>query len=144
MYSTILTPSNTYVLTKRESIPACSLWVSLWQCPFWYHSHCPRLLCSISWKVLGYPPYSLDLSPCDFHVSRPFQSMIGSDEIKAMVVEWFHYLSREFFVEVIDQLASIQCLCQPLWEPFICTHFFTLKNPEMGFIWTSHIWSISN
>lgn len=44
-----------------------------------YHSHCPRLLCSISWKVLGHPPHSLDLSPCDFRVSRPFQSTIGPE-----------------------------------------------------------------
>jgi hypothetical protein len=46
---------------------------------------CPHLACTIqetlcfmSWKVLGYPIFSPDLSLCDFHVLSPLKKVLKS------------------------------------------------------------------
>jgi hypothetical protein len=57
--------------------------------------HVKDMLPSIRWKVLDHPPYSPDLSPCDYQVLFSVKKVLNSrifwldKELKAAVVQWF-------------------------------------------------------
>ncbi|GFV90615.1 mariner Mos1 transposase [Trichonephila clavipes] len=61
------------------------------------------LLKQFEWEVLGHPPYSLDLSPSDFHLFRYLKSHLGGklfhgdDEIKDEVEMWFRQQAVTFY-----------------------------------------------
>jgi len=48
----------------------------------------------LGWKTLEHPPYSPDLSPCDFHVFDPLKDALGGKkfshdaEVEAYVRNW--------------------------------------------------------
>jgi histone-lysine N-methyltransferase SETMAR len=68
-------------------------------------------MCSMLWKVSDHSPYSLDLSPCDFHVFGPLKKVLKGhkfgleEDIKAVVVQWFQQQPGEFFAEGFHQLV---------------------------------------
>jgi histone-lysine N-methyltransferase SETMAR len=78
------------------------------------------MLRSMHWKVLDHAPYSLDLSPCDFHVFSPLKKVLkghrfrSGEDIKAVVVQWFQQQPREF-LDGIHQL-----MCQ--WDACLNAH----------------------
>jgi hypothetical protein len=47
----------------------------------------------LHWEVLPHPPYSPDLSPCDFHLFGPLKEALGvskfqDDDVAEFVLEW--------------------------------------------------------
>ncbi|GBM92751.1 Mariner Mos1 transposase [Araneus ventricosus] len=61
-----------------------------------------ELLQKFKWKVLSHPPYSPDLSPCDFHMFGEIQKAVRGqqfqkdDEIKEHVHIWFKQQPKVF------------------------------------------------
>ena len=70
------------------------------------------LLQKFKWEVLGHPPYSPDLSPCDYAI---FDSLIktlrskqftSDDDVKQYVQNWLTIRPQEFYKTVIHCLVS--------------------------------------
>ncbi|GBN42211.1 Mariner Mos1 transposase [Araneus ventricosus] len=65
-----------------------------------------ELLQKFKWKVLSHPPYSPDLSPCDFHMFGELQKALRGqqfqkdDEIKEHVHSWFKQQPKVFFTSM--------------------------------------------
>lgn len=66
-----------------------------------------KLKCDV-WK---HPPYSPDLSPCDFHVFGPIKNDLATvrystdDEVKNSTLQWFNQIGRNFFDTKIEKLV---------------------------------------
>lgn len=64
------------------------------------------------WEQWEHPPYSPDLSPCDFHVFGPMKEALakerfGNDEeVKNGVRKWLTEVGRDFFNSGIEKLVS--------------------------------------
>ena len=62
--------------------------------------------------VLCHPPYSPDLSPCDYAIFGPLKKALRSkrftsdDQVKQYVRNWFTTQYREFYETVIHRLVS--------------------------------------
>jgi hypothetical protein len=58
------------------------------------------------WKVLDHPPYSLDLSLCDFHVYGPFRAVDSvGQRYEGHNGAAVPAAAQQFFVEGIHQLC---------------------------------------
>jgi len=64
------------------------------------------------WEVLHHPPYSPDLSPCNFHVFRPLKKALkgrpftDNDEVRETIEEWFCTQPKTFFADGIHRLVG--------------------------------------
>lgn len=64
----------------------------------------------LGWETLEHPPYSPDLSPCDFHVFGPLKEALGGqkfhsdNEVEAYVRNWLQTRPDSFYVEGIKKL----------------------------------------
>ncbi|GBM61069.1 Mariner Mos1 transposase [Araneus ventricosus] len=67
------------------------------------------------WETLEHPPYSPDLSPCDFHIFGPLKQAIRGhrfttdDEVCDWVQAWTRQQPTSFFKDGIDRLV-------PQWD----------------------------
>ncbi len=68
------------------------------------------LLEKFKWEVWRHPPYSPDLSPCDFHLFGPMKNALGGqyfssdEEVKDFVTEWLKETGRKFYKQGIENL----------------------------------------
>ena len=68
------------------------------------------LLQKFKWEVVGHPPYSPDLSPCDYAISGPLKKALrgkrftSDDDIKQYVRNWFKTQPRELYETAIHRL----------------------------------------
>ena len=76
-------------------------------------AHCTMCtLQQLSWEVLPNPPYSLDLTPSDFHLFGPLKEFLGGqhfstdDEVKQAVLGWFCHTDKSFYAEAFQALAK--------------------------------------
>ncbi|GFY54924.1 histone-lysine N-methyltransferase SETMAR [Trichonephila inaurata madagascariensis] len=64
------------------------------------------------WEQLDHPPYSLDMSPCDFHVFGHLKKHLkgkrfnSDDELKDVVKDWVSSRSQEFWEQGIIRLVN--------------------------------------
>lgn len=64
----------------------------------------------LGWETLDHPPYSPDLSPCDFHVFGPLKEALGGQkfnsdaEVEAYVRNWLQTRPASFYMEGIGKL----------------------------------------
>ncbi|XP_057658478.1 histone-lysine N-methyltransferase SETMAR-like [Diorhabda carinulata] len=64
----------------------------------------------LGWETLEHPPYSPDLSPCDFHVFGPLKEALGGqkfhsdNEVEAYVRNWLQTRPDSFYLEGIKKL----------------------------------------
>lgn len=64
----------------------------------------------LGWETLEHPPYSPDLSPCDFHLFGPLKEALGGqkfhsdNEVEAYVRNWLQTRPDSFYVEGIKKL----------------------------------------
>lgn len=64
----------------------------------------------LGWETLEHPPYSPDLSPCDFHVFGPLKEALGGQrfdsdaEVEAYVRNWLQTRPASFYEEGIGKL----------------------------------------
>ena len=64
------------------------------------------------WEVLGQPPYSPDLSPCDYAIFCPLKKALrgkrstSDDDVEQYVRNWFTTQPREFYEAAIHHLVS--------------------------------------
>jgi len=69
-----------------------------------------KKLDQLGWETLEHPPYSPDLSPCDFHVFGPLKEALGGQrfnsdaEVEAYVSNWLQTRPASFYVEGIGKL----------------------------------------
>ena len=73
---------------------------------------------TLKWKVLPYPPYSLDISPSDYYIEKRFDSWIVSKE------EHFY---RNGIRALLQRWAKVVANDGQYFEWFICNHFLTIK-----------------
>ena len=70
------------------------------------------LLQKFKLEILGHPPYSLDLSPCDYAIFGPLKKALRGkrftldDDVKQYVRNWFTTQPREFYETAIRRLMS--------------------------------------
>lgn len=67
------------------------------------------LVQKFKWKVLGQPPYSPDLCPCDyanFRSLKEAQRGTLDDDVKQYVRNWFISLPQEFYKTAVHHLVS--------------------------------------
>ena len=82
------------------------------QCKASYGQHNHGTLAEIKWEVLGHPPYSPDLSPCDYAIFGPLKKgmrgelFTSDDGVKQNVRNWFTTQPREFYETAIHSLVS--------------------------------------
>ena len=96
---------------------------------------------SIQWEVLGHPPYSPDLSPCDYAISGPLKKALrgrrftSDDNVKQYVRNWFTTQPREFYETAVHCLVS-------QWDK--CLKFLGLRIVSfwMHLIYNKHFVSI--
>jgi len=73
---------------------------------------CKDLLQHFRWEVLHHPPYSPDMSPCDFHVFGPLKKALkgrrftDKDEVQETIEEWFRTQPKTFFADGIHRLVD--------------------------------------
>ena len=72
-----------------------------------------KICCSTSdGKFSITPPYSPDLSPCDFHVFGPLKKALkghrftDNNEVRETVEEWFRTPPKTFFADGIHRLVD--------------------------------------
>lgn len=69
-----------------------------------------RKLEEMKWKPLDHPPYSPDLSPCDFHLFGPLKEALGGKRfeddagVEGFVRNWLVTRPRSFYDEGIRKL----------------------------------------
>ena len=67
---------------------------------------------TFGWEILEHPPYSPDLSHCDFHVFGPLKKSLkgrrlaSNEEVKDTVEEWFRTQLHSFFTDGIHRLVQ--------------------------------------
>ena len=70
------------------------------------------LMQNFKWEVLGHPPYSPDLSPCDYAIFGPLKKALrgkrftSDDDVKQYVRNWFRTQPREFYETAIHRLVT--------------------------------------
>ena len=95
------------------------------------------------WETLQHPPYSPDLSPCDFHIfvglkkdirGRRFHS---DEEVQEWVRLWIHQRPTSFYKTGIDRLVS-------QWDKCIksSANYFWIKQIPLSLCsgWSVFIW----
>lgn len=71
----------------------------------------------LGWEILDHPPYSPDLSPCDYHVFGPLKEALGGkrfstdDEVETFVRNWFRERPTEFYNTAIRKLPERWLKC---------------------------------
>lgn len=103
--------------SKRRSIPARSAILLQDNA----RPHTARLtldtISELGWEVLEHPPYSPDLSPCDYHMFGPLKEALGGqrfntdDEVEEFVRTWLSELPKEFFDTGIKKLPERWTKC---------------------------------
>lgn len=69
------------------------------------------------WRILEHPPYSPDLSPCDFHIFGPLKKALkgnrfqSDEEVQNAVKEFFEQQPQEFFKQGIHRLVKQWDMC---------------------------------
>ena len=64
------------------------------------------------WEKLEHPPYSPDLSPCDFHLFGPLKEALGGqhfendNEVEQFVCNWLKTRPQNFYQEGIQKLPT--------------------------------------
>jgi histone-lysine N-methyltransferase SETMAR len=61
------------------------------------------------WTALEHPPYSQDLSPCDYHMFGPFKEALGrqhfdNDKVENFVRKWLQMHPPSFYDAGIKKL----------------------------------------
>lgn len=98
-------------LSKRRSIPARSAILLQDNARLTLD-----IISKLGWKVLEHPPYSPDLSPCDYHMFGPLKETLGGqkfntdDEIEGFVRTWLSELPKEFFDILYYKINDLQSL----------------------------------
>jgi hypothetical protein len=79
---------------------------------------CTReLLQGYEWDVLDHPPHSPNLTPSDFHLSRPLKEHLSGarfatdSNMQHTVISWLKVLDTDFFHTWTDALVSQQDKC---------------------------------
>lgn len=73
-----------------------------------------QLLQKFKWEVWPHPPYSPDLSPCDYHLFGKIKQELAGQrfrtdiEVKTAVLNWLHNAGREFFSLGMEKLI-VRC-----------------------------------
>lgn len=73
-------------------------------------------------EVLTYPVYSLEFSPCAFHVLEPLKRALNfkkNDQVQLAVVRWFRRQSKESFPDVIRRLVHQMGSCINVCHGFL-------------------------
>ncbi len=73
-----------------------------------------QMVYKFDWEMLEDPPYSPDLSPCDYHIFRPFKDALGGqhfpddddDAVEVFLCNWFEKCPKEFFKQGMKKLRS--------------------------------------
>lgn len=66
----------------------------------------------LHWETLEHPPYSPDLSPCDFHLFGPLKEALGgqhfesNDDVEEFVRNWLKTRPETFYLEGIQKLPT--------------------------------------
>ena len=87
------------------------------------------------WETLQHPPYSQDLSPCDFHIFGDLKEGIrgrrfhSDKEVKEWIKLWIHQRPTSFYKTGIRRLVT-------QWDKFHC-HF--VAGGLFSFDYPSHI-----
>ena len=69
------------------------------------------------WEILKHPPYSPDMSPCDFHVFGPLKKHLkgrrfaSDEEVQEEVADWIASRPREFWEQGISSLVKQWSSC---------------------------------
>jgi len=76
--------------------------------------------------VLKHPPYSLDLTPLDFHLFGPLKEHLqgqkfADDEVMEAVQSWLKAMPKSFFLEGIHELVD-------RWTKYVAKQGTTFKN----------------
>jgi histone-lysine N-methyltransferase SETMAR len=64
----------------------------------------------LGWKILQHPPYSPDISSCDFHAFGPFKEALGGQRfnddagVEAYVRSWLQTRPTSFYEDGISKL----------------------------------------
>ena len=64
------------------------------------------------WEKLEHPPYSADLSPCDFHLFGPLKEALGGqhfendNEVEQFVRNWLKTRPQNYYQEGIQKLPT--------------------------------------
>lgn len=84
-----------------------------------------ELLQKFKWEVWEHPPYSPDLSPCDFHVFGPMKNELAKErynsdeEVKYATNDWCLQTGREFFKQGISKLVQRYEKCRNLCGDYV-------------------------
>ena len=83
-------------------------------------------LCALKFEVLKHPPYSLDLTPLDFHLFGPLKEHLqgqkfADDEVMEAVQSWLKAMPKSFFLEGIHELVD-------RWTKYVAKQGTTFKN----------------
>lgn len=71
-----------------------------------------EMIAKFRWEVLRHPPYSPDLSPCDYHVFSPLKKHLRSchfasdGDLKAEASKWLRHQPKEFYQKGINRLID--------------------------------------
>ena len=69
-------------------------------------------LVKMHWKTLDHPPYSPDLSPCDFHMFGPLKEAFEgkrfetNDQVETFVCNWFDTGPNSFYENEMEKLPK--------------------------------------
>lgn len=69
-------------------------------------------LVEMNWKTLDHPPYSPDLSPCDFHMFGPLKEALGgkrfetNDQVETFVRNWLDTRPTSFYENGMKKLPQ--------------------------------------
>lgn len=83
------------------------------------------LLKKFKWDVWEHPPYSPDLSPCDFHVFGPMKQDLAAErytndeEVKTATLQWCKKVGREFFDRGIRKLVPRYEKCRQKFGDYV-------------------------
>ena len=82
---------------------------------------------NLRFKVLPHPPYSPDLTPCDFHVFGPLKEALcgccfdRNEEVKEEVHKWITEQPQTFFSNGITKLVDHYKKCIKLQADYVET-----------------------
>ena len=92
---------------------------------------------TLKWEVLPHPPYSPDITPSDYYLSRSMahgladQQFRSYDDIEKWLDSWIALNDEHFYRNGIRALserwAKVIAHDGQYFDCFICNHFFTIK-----------------
>ena len=95
------------------------------------------------WETLQHPPYSPDLSPCDFHISGDLKKEVrgrlfhSDEEVQKCARLWMHQRAISFYKIGIDRIMS-------QWDKCINNsgNYFWIKQIPLSLCsgWSVFIW----